>query len=317
MQGILGSHAQRHAAVCELTHKSFTTPDQSTYPCLSLTLPPDTPSLYVLIALPHYTFLDTPIHLTTLPVMANFMDLPKAVREKIYRLHLIADEQPVTFGAYKDICGYKTHGDDRTSYTGLPRGEARKIPPLLHASHKIEQEAAPIYFGDNTFAISGPGAMRIWKRFMWPRHVKYIRKLIMLTAAPWWNASNEAMSRLSMLSGLESLIVVIDEETMLRRVDRSTGSRRVSPRHNILAAPHRPDTRLHNLGLGPQVYLQLLRFDGIDGLRSLRGLKHVQFIKTLEAFGSNDPNDLGSLPGGLLETAKYEMMQPRHTKTPK
>ena len=37
--------------------------------------------------------------------MANFMDLPKVVREKIYRLYLVADQQPVTFEAYKQTCG--------------------------------------------------------------------------------------------------------------------------------------------------------------------------------------------------------------------
>jgi hypothetical protein len=252
--------------------------------------------------------------------MANFMDLPKAVRKKIYRLHLVADEQPVDFEAYKKICGYEFYGDDEHPLTMLNKGETRKMPPLFYASRNIEQEACPILFGENTFILSGPAAMDIWKRFMWRRHVKYIRKLVVRKGQSWWSAGNEAFSCLRTLSGLDSLVAVIDKEAILNLVFAKTGLYEGSPdpTYSILKAPHRPKMRPEHLGLGPQVYLQVLHHAGIRGLRTLRGLKHVRFIKSIDALDSDNPECEGGLPAGLLETiVKHEMMQPRCIKVPK
>ena len=117
--------------------------------------------------------------------MANFMDLPKPVREKIYRLHLVAEKQPVDFEAYIETCGYTEFhdrddtDDHRLLFPRLYKGEKRKVPPLLHASRKIEKEASLIYFGENTFALSGPEDIRIWRRFAWPRHLRLVSKVLL------------------------------------------------------------------------------------------------------------------------------------------
>jgi hypothetical protein len=51
------------------------------------------------------------------------------------------------------------------------------VPPLLHVSHVIEWEAAPVYYGENTFGMSRPEALRAWIRFIWPRHLSLMRKV--------------------------------------------------------------------------------------------------------------------------------------------
>jgi hypothetical protein len=73
--------------------------------------------------------------------MANFMDLPEAVYQKIYRMHLIADKQPVIFEAYKQFCGCTaTIGDYEGMHLKALRdkgvdtskdGKSRAMPALL------------------------------------------------------------------------------------------------------------------------------------------------------------------------------------------
>ena len=235
--------------------------------------------------------------------MTTFMDLPKPVREKIYRLHLIADKQPVTFEAYKQACGVPaTIGD----YEGVDLktlrdngvdtskdGRSRTMPVLLQVNNTIEREAAGIYYGENTFAFTGPGSLYTWKLFVLPRHLKLVRKVSLLR---WTRHSgtraNNAFKKLSALPQLESLTVAVNER-------------------RCFTVPH--TTKWHpSLGFGRQIALQTYRLEGITGLRSLRGLRDVKFVKANEAAPDEDPGDVGTLPGSLLETTiKHEMMLSR------
>lgn len=235
--------------------------------------------------------------------MANFMDLPKPVREKVYRLHLIADKQPVTFETFKQTCrspaaigdyegadlkALRDNGVDTSKH-----GKSRTMPVLLQASDAIEREAANIYYGENTFAFTGPGSLYTWKFFVMPRHLKLVRKVVLLRWTRHSGATaNDAFRKLSALPQLESLTVAVNER---RR----------------FAAPH--TTKWHpSLGFGRQIALQAYRLEGITGLRSLRGLRDVKFVKAKEAAPDEDPSDAGTLPGSLLETTiKHEMMLSR------
>jgi hypothetical protein len=233
--------------------------------------------------------------------MKTFWDLPKPVREKIYRLDLVADEQPVDFEAYKRTCGYTEICGDEYEHIGPEFKPAKiKLPQLLQVSGKLERESSPIYFGENSFGIHGPEGLRIWRRSTWPRHIKQIRKVVLLH----WSrlegvGSDTAFKALGALPNLASLVVVFDEEEELRKL--------------LYGGEYRPTYRLlawdKSLGFGPQVNLQLLRLNGITGLRSLRGLRDVKFLKTIEAH--DDPYH-PSMPEGFFETTiKREIMQPK------
>jgi hypothetical protein len=255
----------------------------------------------------HYRYPISSVHTapysTTSLTMANFMDLPKAVRQKIYRLHLVADDQPVTFEAYKQFCGSTaTIGDyERMDLKTLrdngvdtsKDGKSRTMPALLQVNGKIEVEAAEVYYGENAFAFTGPGSLYTWKYFMLPHHLKLLRKVVLLR---WTRhagaAANDAFRKLSALRQLESLTVAVNERL-------------------CLAAPH--TTKWHpSLGFGRQIALQAYRLEGITGLRSLRGLPDVKFVKGNEAAPFEDPADVGIIPGGFLETTiKHEMMLSR------
>jgi len=236
--------------------------------------------------------------------MKTFWDLPKPVRDKIYRLHLVAEEQPVDFAAYKKICGYTESAD------GMERDKKKKpaklkCPDLLRVSRKMEREASPIYFGENAFCLWSPEALSVWKRFALPRHVKQIRKVAMwdwtsLEGGP----ADAAFKTFNTLPKLESLTFELEEEEVLRA--------KLTRRQHRLA--HRILSWHESLGFGPQVNLQLLRLHGMDGLRSLRGLREFKFVKYMYV-SSDDPSNVGSMPGGFFETVvKKEIMQPRSSE---
>ena len=238
--------------------------------------------------------------------MKGFYDLPNTVREKIYRMHLVQDNH-VKFSEFKAICNCSD--DDEKSNKKPPR----IMPSLLRLSRKIELEgksgdfpskfarsdkltfspASPIYFGENVFEMEGWKGIQHWLRRLWPRHAQQIRKVILAE----WGACRPQFGylyfydfkRLKLLRMLQSLVMVVDENKLLRlQLDKL---RRTNKWHD-------------GLELGPRVYLQMMHIEGMASLRALRGLQNVEFRHP-------DPTEQqGSISGGFLETVvKREIMQ--------
>jgi hypothetical protein len=241
--------------------------------------------------------------------MRTFWGLPKAVREKIYRLHLVADEQPVDFEAYKKNCGYtETCKDEVRGYISRyshPKPAKLKMPQLLQVSRRVEREASHIYFGENTFSLSNPESLYIWKRYTWRRHINQIRKVLIAYGTTFKvGAGDAAFREFRKLPKLESLTLMIHE------TDKVEQMLQPSQYPQDCKSVHRAIKWDESLGFGPQINLQILRLNGMVGLRSLRGLRDVKFLD------KNGSDDVGSVPGGFLETTiKKEIMQPRLPKT--
>jgi hypothetical protein len=240
--------------------------------------------------------------------MRTFWGLPRAVREKIYRLHLVADEQPVDFEAYKKSCGYTETCEDEVIHGHIsryshPRPAKLKMPELLQVSRRVEREASPIYFGENTFGLSSPESLYVWKRYTWRRHINQIRKVVLL----YWTrfkvgAADEAFKEFGKLPKLESLTFIINETNKAESMLHS------SRYPDDCKSVHRAIRWDESLGFGPQINLLILRLNGMAGLRSLRGLRDVKFL-------DRHSGDVGSVPGGFLEnTIKKEIMQPQRSK---
>lgn len=215
--------------------------------------------------------------------MANFWDLPKPIREKIYRLHLVHD-QPITQHDFLQLC---IQGR-RCSYTQC---NVKTMPRLLQADRKIEREAAHIYFGENTFEVSEPSDLYSWAKLVHKRHYNRIRKVLLKIPRlrPRNSAAdNEAsLLKLGTMRGLESLTVELDErETIKAMVERS---RRGVQWHE-------------SLGYGPQVQLHVMHLDGMHVLRAMRGLKHVEFRSPRQ--------QINIVQGGILPLIGREMMKP-------
>ena len=66
--------------------------------------------------------------------MKGFCDLPKPVREKIYRMHLVQDD-PVEFPEFKAFCNFSNDDDP-----------PQIMPSLFQVSRKIDREGTFVKF---------------------------------------------------------------------------------------------------------------------------------------------------------------------------
>lgn len=66
--------------------------------------------------------------------MTTFWDLPKKVREEIYRLHLVQQE-PVDYALFKNLCGYPENDPDTEPFV-----KERIMPLIFQASRRLEKE---------------------------------------------------------------------------------------------------------------------------------------------------------------------------------
>lgn len=141
--------------------------------------------------------------------MANFWDLPKPIRERIYRLHLLQD-QPVTQGDFLQLCGR------RETRCSCSECLVKMMPCLLQADHKIEREAAHIYFGENTLEVLEPLELDSLVNLVHKRHYNRIRKVLLKIPRlePRNSAAdNEAsLLKIGTMRGLESLTVELNEQ---------------------------------------------------------------------------------------------------------
>jgi hypothetical protein len=222
--------------------------------------------------------------------MANFWDLPKHVRERIYRLHLVK-ESPIDIEDFMASCE-----DDLGPYWNTKRAH-RGMPKLLHVSKRTEREAAGIYFRENTFAWSTPWDSHQWKFRLWPRHIVLIRKIIIdgwVHPERFGKGYNADFRLLKSLKGLEELTLKVDERKALEE-----------------GLAHHPTIKWHSsLGCSPQLQLQVLHFCGVYGLRSLTNIPRLDF-QPLTKEGRELHGDSGAIPGGVLDTlVRHDITRP-------
>jgi hypothetical protein len=225
--------------------------------------------------------------------MANFWDLPKDVRERIYRLHLVK-EKPIDIYEFEASC--------QSDLAPLwRRGKQHGMPKLLHVCKKTECEAAGIYFRENTFTWCRPQDSYQWKSRLWPRHIRLIRRVVIdgwVDPDEYGNGYNEGFRLLASLKGLQELTVKVDEQAALEQK---------LTRH--------PTIKWHSsLGCGPQLQLQVLHFCGVYGLKSLTNIPHVEFEPLTEK-GRKHHGDSGVIPGGVLDTlVKRDITRPPRSR---
>lgn len=212
--------------------------------------------------------------------MANFWDLPKDVRKKIYRLHLVR-EDPVTLEEHADatdFCDYSTSSH-------------RRMPHICFVSHKAEKEATPVYYGENHFDLASAAASFGWQTYT--RHMRLIRRLT--CTWPKINA-HDAFLAVARMKRLEELCIRVDEVSMVED--------RLKDRH------FRQDWKCSDPT--PQQQLAILRHPGMTGLLTIQGVPHVEFIKSHNWRGDEVG---GPIPGGILETQiKPKLMSPKAAK---
>jgi hypothetical protein len=242
--------------------------------------------------------------------MANFWDLPKAVRMKIYRLHFLKKE-PISYESVQ------CHSGCDLRELQLPvrldskkrRLEPKIMPKLLQAARKIDHEAAHIYFGENAFELWSPCEIDSWTKRLWRRHLDMIQSVVVIfwedaptkisasMAARYDPGYDTAFRKIGGLKSLKSLTILVDEKTLLSNVIEVS-----------------PTIEWHNsLGYGPQINMKVLHFSGMTSIRSMRGLYHFEILPP-DSCGNQ--LEQGPLDGGLLETTiKRDVMLPRSAKS--
>ncbi|KAI7362321.1 hypothetical protein KC354_g7383 [Hortaea werneckii] len=201
--------------------------------------------------------------------MANFNSLPKAIRERIYELHL-TQEEPISLERYR----YLVQDD-------LYTRDGRRMPALLQVSRKIEKEAAPFFYAKNDFEFGFLAGITYFAALSWPRHRHLIRRL---TVTWRWRdfGASECFRSLASMRNLDELFIRVDEEEMLLKMLNKSNFH-----HTLVFDPRST----------PQENLAMLRHPGLVGLLKLRVPK-VRFIELA------DDGDMrgGPIPGGVLET---------------
>ncbi|RMZ16181.1 hypothetical protein D0860_01198 [Hortaea werneckii] len=196
--------------------------------------------------------------------MANFNSLPKAIRERIYELHL-TQEEPISLNRFKDLVGVGRHCRI-----------GRRMPALLEVSRKIDKEAAPFFYTKNDFEFSSLADITNFTVLSWPRHRHLIRRLTVK-----WSyqacAASERFRSLASMRNLEELYIRVNERLMLSKLLETSNN--------------------HNLKSLPQKNLLMLQHPGVAGLLKLR-IPKVEFIKIVVRGKAR----AGSIPGGALET---------------
>lgn len=237
--------------------------------------------------------------------MANFWDLPKMVREKIYRLHLILDFKNDLYSNDISVDIFETH----CGLTHTRRNE-KTMPVLLQADSRIEKEAACVYFGENRSAFRNTDLDR-WFKILFKRHVDQIRMVSLhfehKIRPKEALATEKAFRKLATMQNLCNVRLEVSEQWMIEDLLK----------HDKLTMQWHS-----SLGYGPQVQLQILRINGMSELREMRGLQTV-YVPIGDNYDpedlSPDPEDLcyseTAMPGGLFSTIRREIMQPRDSES--
>lgn len=216
--------------------------------------------------------------------MPTFWDLPKDVRDIIYRQHLVYDK-PVTIEMHREAIGCEDRFYQRDRF----------MPPIFHLSKKAEREAIPFYYETNVFDIEH---MQLWpfNNITWPRHWNRVRKVqCTWDESDCWGRYGHVRAvfiSLSKMKKLEELNIQIDESKM---VEQMRVTREVRQRPYIKS-------------LTNQQNLAILRFPGITGLLTLSRIKHVNFTKLIDMNGVESG---GMIAGGALEAHVLPRLKPK------
>lgn len=231
--------------------------------------------------------------------MANFWDLPRPVRDMIYRLHLV-EEEPITTEKHRNFAEDTTEPD---------MYQVGRRPRICAVSPKAESEAAPIYYGENYFVFGWNKTGSHSSVFSFtgctsPRHLRMIRKVTFQWPLPYsyhsraYGMAGESFTEIARFKGLQELYIRVDEEAMVRKM--------LVSRRSVQLSPPRPLT--HQDGIA------ILRHPGMSGLLKISGVPKVEFIKRFSYSGAEQG---GPIPGGYLQTEILsKMVAPRKKTTP-
>lgn len=232
--------------------------------------------------------------------MTSFWDLPRPVRDTIYRLHLVHEDQ-LDHALHLSLVKVDLRSPRRYEFR-------RRMPPICLLSARAEREAAPIYYGENHFVFGrlrdGAGSS-VWRfnQTTWPRHIRLVRKVTYQWPRPHngedlYNGmgnAGECFSEIARFKALQELYIRVDEEAMIRGM--------LVSRRTLQRSPPRPLTL--------QDGIAIMRHPGMSSLLKICGVPHVEFLKWYNISGREIG---GPMPGGFLESEILPKLQASRSK---
>lgn len=146
------------------------------------------------------------LHFTTYN-MTGFLDLPKRLRERIYRDALIRDSS-TTLKDYVGDCKERSQGF-------LSRDSS--APPLLKVNAKITREAAPIYYGGNRFRLDDLGALSYVFSGVPLRFIHMIEHVTVVYKGSGGLEPRQTLDRIKNFTHARKVTVIIEEEDLAAR----------------------------------------------------------------------------------------------------
>ena len=210
--------------------------------------------------------------------MANFWDLPRAIRQKIYRLDLV-QEACINFGTCKQRELIRVEDSQRIGFV--------RIPALLAICKRAQEDAADIYYGENHFDVGEVSDVRLFHIYASPRHLRLIKKLTCT-----WCGSSEGEGFLFIARNLKGL-----EELNIRVVE-ALRARCSMSRHTMSRAAY---AIYANNSPSPQQQLSITKSPGYSSLLKISGVRIVNFVRVEDGWARHCKSN-GPIPGGFLET---------------
>lgn len=135
--------------------------------------------------------------------MTGFLELPRRLRERIYREVLVRK-------------GTTSFTDFRTDCNGRRRWIGGQwAPPLLRVSSKVDREAAPLYFGSNHFRSD---KLQELGSFFWKlpsRHIHLVGRLtVVFEPSSCGHSERKTLERITTMVKARRTTVLVDERSL-------------------------------------------------------------------------------------------------------
>ena len=168
----------------------------------------------------------------------------------------------------------------RKIYDHWSRDASKTIPALLQVSDRADEEAAPIYYGENHFTFDGLETYNITAGVD-AKYIRLIRKMT-LDWNPGVRYSTYRVWMIQDFKGLQELNIKVDERRMVH--------------YALSRRDKRQDYPLKAKGAyTAQEQLAIFRTPGVTDLLHLQRIPTVNFLRRMDS-------ESGPIPGGILLT---------------
>lgn len=130
--------------------------------------------------------------------MTGFLDLPRRLRERIYR-EVLVRKGTTSLVDFRNDCNARSK-------------KGHSAPALVLVSPKIDREAAPFYFGGNHFRFETIRELEEFLRDITPRHVHLMSRVtILFGSVDYASKEQSTLERITSMAKARGITVIVNE----------------------------------------------------------------------------------------------------------